>query len=55
MQRMFHGVLTGPAVAIAFIRNDESEISWFIPIVCLLLAVPTRNAWELVMENQVES
>jgi uncharacterized membrane protein len=42
----------GVAIAISFFFNDDSEISWFVTVVALLLAVPTRNAWMLVLESQ---
>lgn len=42
----------GLAVATAFMLNDDSEIHWFVTVIALLLIVPTRNAWVLMLESQ---
>lgn len=43
--------LAGVGVAIAFFLDDDTEIYWFVTIVALLLTVPTRNAWQLILES----
>ena len=32
-------------IGVAFFVNDDSEISWFIFVVSMLLIIPTRNSW----------
>ena len=36
-------------VAITFIVHDDSEVMWFLPVIALLLTVPTHTAWNLMM------
>jgi hypothetical protein len=43
--------LAGMIVAILLYTIDDSEISWFVPIVAFLLAVPTRSSLELILES----
>ena len=42
------------AIGIAFILNDESEISWFVFVVSMLLIIPTRSSWEVLMASNEE-
>jgi hypothetical protein len=39
------------AIGVAFIINDDSEISWFIFVVSMLLVIPTRSSWDLLMAS----
>jgi hypothetical protein len=38
-------------IAVALFLHDDTEIDWFIPVVALLLIIPTRNSWELLLES----
>jgi hypothetical protein len=42
-------------IGIAFIINDDSEISWFIFVVSMLLIIPTRSSWDVLMASSEES
>ena len=36
-------------VASGFLFHSDREIWWFVPVVAVLLTVPTRNGWELIL------
>jgi hypothetical protein len=36
-------------VSLGFLLHSDREIWWFVPIVAVLLTVPTRNAWQLIL------
>lgn len=39
------------AIGAAFIINDDTEISWFIFVISMLLVIPTKSSWDLLMES----
>ncbi len=39
-------------IAIAVFFRDDAEMAWFVPVVAFLIAIPTRNAWELLMDSR---
>jgi hypothetical protein len=43
------GYLSALGVSLGFLFHSDREIWWFVPIVAVLLTVPTRNAWELIL------
>ncbi|HYI24307.1 MAG TPA: hypothetical protein VD767_02765 [Thermomicrobiales bacterium] len=43
------GYLGALAVALGFLFHSDREIWWFVPIVGVLLTIPTRNAWDLML------
>ncbi len=38
-------------IAIAVFFQDDTEMAWFVPVIAFLIAIPTRNAWELLMDS----
>ena len=38
-------------IGITFIINDDSEIGWFIFVVSMLLIIPTRVSWDMLMAS----
>lgn len=38
-------------IAIAIFFRDDTEMAWFVPVIAFLVAIPTRNAWELLMDS----
>lgn len=44
--------LLAMGVGVAFIINDTTEIIWFVTIVAMFLAIPTRNSWVLLLQSR---
>ena len=42
-------------IGISFIINDDTEISWFIFVISMLLVIPTKSSWDLLMESEESS
>jgi hypothetical protein len=38
-------------IAIAVFVRDDAEMAWFVPVIAFLIAIPTRNAWEVLMDS----
>lgn len=42
-------------IGVAFIVNDDTEINWFIFVISMLLVIPTRSSWDLLMASEESS
>jgi hypothetical protein len=40
------------AIGVAFLLNDDTELSWFVTVMAMFLVIPTKNSWELLLQSQ---
>lgn len=42
------------AIGVAFLLDDDTEISWFVTVMAMFLVIPTKNSWELLLQSQAD-